>query len=81
MTVSPINETGNTISIASFTKQSTADIISFEMEQELVNTDVALDHAVQHRTPIGYNLTKSYKVTTVRCYHLVLYVGIFAQFS
>ena len=38
-----INETANTISITRFTKQSMADRMTLEMEQELVNMDEALD--------------------------------------
>ena len=42
-----------------------AYIITLETELELVNMDVALGQAVQHRNPIDCNLTKSYKVTSV----------------
>ena len=63
-TAPSINEAVNIISITSFTKQSMADRMTLETEQELVNMDVALDQAMQHRSAIGRNLAKSYKVST-----------------
>ena len=39
--------------------------MTLEIEQELVNMDVALDQTVQHRNAIGRNLAKSNKVNTI----------------
>ena len=39
--------------------------MTLETEQKLVNMDAALDQAVYHRSAIGRNLAKSYKVNTI----------------
>ena len=61
----PINKTLSIISVACFTKISTADRTTLEKELELVNMDEALGQGVQHRNAIDRSLTKSYKITSL----------------
>ena len=64
--VPPIEETAATISIACFTKHSMTDRATLEIELELVNIDVALGQAVQHRNPISEARGKEGKLLAIQ---------------